>query len=86
MSTKNTKRNAWFIYQIKYVLCAKVLQDLNGTNHSVRFVDDYGSMILETERKATKEEPKTEHKKFPLEFIKIKNVEKNINEQTIKEY
>ena len=49
-------------------------------------MDDYGSMILETERKATKEEPKTEHKKFPLEFIKIKNVEKNINEQTIKEY
>ena len=46
-------------------------------------MDDYGSMILETKRKATEEEPKIEHKKFPLlEFIKITNVEKNINEQT----
>ena len=48
-------------------------------------MDDYGSMILETKRKATEEQPKIEHKKFPLlEFIKIKNVEKNINEQTKK--
>ena len=30
MSIKNTKRNARSIYQIKYVTCAKVLQDLKG--------------------------------------------------------
>ena len=28
MSIKNTKRNARSIYYIKYVTCAKVLQDL----------------------------------------------------------
>ena len=29
MSIKNMKRNARSIYEIKYVICAKVLQDFN---------------------------------------------------------
>ena len=65
---------------------------LNGGNDAIKFVDDYGSMILEAKRKAAEEpepEPskaKTKRKKSPLklreEFInEIKNDKKNINEQ-----
>ena len=70
----------------------------NGRNNAIKFVHEYSSVILETKRKATKEEPKpeptktkTKRKKTPLElhekFINvIKNDEKNINEQIFKEY
>ena len=69
-----------------------------GRNDAIKFVDDYGLMILEAISKAVEEEPKpeptkskTKHKKSPLElhekFInEIKNDEKNINEQIFKEY
>ena len=69
----------------------------NKRNDAIRFVDDYGSMILEAKRKAAEEEPKpepsklkTKRKKSPFElhenFInEIKNDEKNINEQIFKE-
>ena len=36
MSIKKAKRNARSIYQIKYVTCAKVLQDLNSFKHRVK--------------------------------------------------
>ena len=35
MAFKNTKRNTRSIYWIKYVTCAKVLQDLNETHISL---------------------------------------------------
>ena len=61
-----------------------------GRNDAIKFVDDYGLMILEAISKAVKEEhkpeptkSKTKHKKSTLElhekFInEIKNDEKNI--------
>ena len=69
----------------------------NGRNDAIKFVDDYGSVILEAKRKGAEEEPepepskvKTKCKRSPLkreEFInKIKNDEKSINEQIFKEY
>ena len=69
----------------------------NKRNDAIRFVEDYGSMILEAKRKAAEEELKpepsklkTKRKKSPFElhenFInEIKNDEKNINEQIFKE-
>ena len=60
---------------------------------TIKFVDDYSSMILEAKRKAGEEEPgpepwkaRTRSKKSPLEsreeFINgIRNDEKNINEK-----
>ena len=68
-------------------------------NDAIKFVDDYGSMILEAKRKTTDEEPepepepskpRTKRKKSPLqlheEYInEIKNDEKNINEKIFKE-
>ena len=69
----------------------------NKRNDAIRFVEDYGSMILEAKRKAAEEEPKpepsklkTKRQKAPFElhenFInEIKNDEKNINEQIFKE-
>ena len=69
----------------------------NKRNDAIRFVDDYGSMILEAKKKAAEEEPKpepsklkTKRKKSPFKlhenFInEIKNDEKNINEQMFKE-
>ena len=59
-----------------------------GRNDNIKFVDEYGSMILEAKRKATKEEPEaepseiiTKRKKSPLELREklineIKNYEK----------
>ena len=70
----------------------------NGRNDTIKFVNDYGLMILEAERKAAEGEPKPEstkaktkrkkslfemHEKIINEF---KNNEKNINEQVFKEY
>ena len=71
---------------------------LTEKNNAIKFVGDYGSMILEAKRKTAEEESKpeppkakTERKKSLLElhekFIKeIKNDEKNINEQIFKEF
>ena len=59
-----------------------------GRNGNIKFVDEYGSMILEAKRKAAKEEPEaepsktlTKRKKSPLELREklineIKNYEK----------
>ena len=74
----------------------------NGRNDATKFVDDYGSTILEAKRKPAQQEPepepepepskaKTKCKKFPVqlrkEFInEIKIDEKNINEKISKEY
>ena len=70
----------------------------NGRNDVIKFVDDYGSMILKAKRKAVKEEPKPEPTKaktkckvysfqFHEKFInEIKNDGKNMNEQIFKEY
>ena len=70
----------------------------NRRNNAIKFLDDYGSMILEAKRKAVDEEPKSEttkaktkRKKSPFELHEkflneIKNDEKNINEQIFKEY
>ena len=38
MAIKNTKRNARTIYQIKYVTCAKVLQDLKADEDDELFI------------------------------------------------
>ena len=77
---------------------ANINKLFNGRNDAIKFVNDYGSMILETKRKPAEEEPrpepskaKTKCKKSPLElheeFInETKSDEKNINEQIFKEY
>ena len=80
----------------------KTLTNINklfkGGNDAIKFVDDYGSMILEAKKKSAEEEPepgpskaKTKRKKSPLELCEefingIKNDEKNINEQIFKDY
>ena len=77
---------------------ANINKLFNGRNDAIKFVDDYGLMILEAKRKAAEEEPKpeptkakTKRKKSPFELHKkfineIKNDEKDINEQIFKEY
>ena len=40
--------------------CANINKLFNGKNDTIKFVDDYVSMILEAKRKATREEPSTE--------------------------
>ena len=49
-----------------------------GKNDAIKFVDGYGSMILEAKRSATEEEPepekskvKTKRKKSPQNCVKI---------------
>ena len=80
----------------------KTLPDINklfnGRNDAFKFVDDYGSMILEAKRdtheKKPKPEPtkeKTKRKKSLFElhekFInKFKNNEKTVNEEMFKQY
>ena len=52
MSIKNTKRNGQSIYYIKYVTCAKVLQDLNSasdfdsTSESDNSESDFSSVFI----------------------------------------
>ena len=70
----------------------------NERNNSIKFVDDYGSIIFEAKRKKAEEEPKpeptkarTKRKKSSFElhekFInEIKNDEKNKNEHIFREY
>ena len=41
-------------------LLANINKPFNGKNDSIKFVDDYGSMTVETKRKAAEEEPKPE--------------------------
>ena len=65
----------------------------NGRKGAIKFLDDYGSMILEVKRKAAEEKPKpeptkakTKCKKPPFEldekFInEVKYDKKNINEE-----
>ena len=77
---------------------ANINKLFNRRNNAIKFVDDHGSTILEAKRKAAEEEPKPEptkaktkrnkslfklHEKFINE---IKNDEKNIHEQILKEY
>ena len=71
---------------------ANINKLFNRRNDAIKFVDDYGSMILEAKTKAAdeKREPepskaKTKRKKSPLElgeeFInEIENDEKNMSE------
>ena len=56
----------------------------NRRNDDIKFVDDYGSMILEANWKATEEEPKPEQT-WKTEN-EIKNDEKSLNEKKFKEY
>ena len=56
---------------------ANINELFNGRNNAIKFVDDYGSMILEAKRKAAEEEPKpeptkakTKSKKSPFEMHK----------------
>ena len=68
----------------------------NGRNNAIKFLDDYGSMILEAKRKAAAEKPKpelskeiTKCKNYSLKLCeeftkKIRNDEKNINDQILK--
>ena len=68
---------------------------VNRRNDPIKFVDDYGSMIVEAKRKTTEEEPESEpepsraktkrqlHQKFINE---IRNCGKIRNEQIFKEY
>ena len=60
---------------------ANINKLFNGRNDVIKFVDDYGLMILEAERKVAEEKPepepseaKTKHMKSPLklpeEFIR----------------
>ena len=77
---------------------ANINKLFKGRNNAIKFVDDYGSMILEARKKSAEEEPepgpskaKTKRKKSPLELCEefingIKNDEKNINEQIFKYY
>ena len=60
---------------------ANINELFDGRSDAVKFVDDYGSMILEAKRKAAEEEPKpeptkakTKSKKSPFEMH-----EKSIN-------
>ena len=39
---------------------ANINKLFNGRNDAIKFVDDYGPMILEAKRKAAEEEPKPE--------------------------
>ena len=80
----------------------KTLANINklfkGRSDAIKFVDDYGSMILEAKKKAAEEEPKpeptkakTKGKKSPFEFREkfineIENNEKIIIEQIFKAY
>ena len=98
------KKNLIIIYKkeelemnlIKKKNPANINMLFNGRNDSIKFVDDYASMILEAKGKVAEEksEPKpepskekTERKKSLLEFInEIIKDEKNMNEQVIKEY
>ena len=50
----------------------------NGRRDAAKFVDDYGSLILEAKRKAAEEEPETE-------LSKETKHKKNMNEQIFKE-
>ena len=81
---------------------ANINKLFNGRIDGIKFVDDYGPMILENQKKkkAAEEEPKPEAAKtktktkrekssFELheKFInQIKSDKKNINEQLFKEY
>ena len=57
----------------------------NGRNQAIKFIEDYGSMILEAKRKAVGEEPVII--KLNEEFLnEIENEEKNIYQQIFKEY
>ena len=69
----------------------------NVQNDTIKFVDDYGTMILEAKRNRLKKnlsqnhQSKSKGKKSPLElreeFInEIKNDEKNINKQIFEKY
>ena len=56
---------------------ANINELFNGRNDAIKFVDGYGSMILEAKRKAAEEEPKpeptkakTKSKKSPFEMHK----------------
>ena len=68
---------------------------VNRRNDPIKFVDDYGSMIVEAKRKATEEEPESEpepskaktKRKLHQKFInEIRNCGKIRNEQIFKEY
>ena len=77
---------------------ANINKLFNARNHTIKFLDDYISIILEAKRKAAKEEPKpepakakTKRKESPFELHKksvneIKNDEKNINEEIFRGY
>ena len=54
---------------------ANIYQLFNGRNNAIKFVHDYGSVILEVKRKVTEEKPepepsiaKTKCKTSPIEF------------------
>ena len=71
---------------------ANINNYFNVRNKAIKFVDDYGSMIIEVKRKATEEELKTRKnwtQNSPLEYREesINEIRKdeNINEQTFKE-
>ena len=77
---------------------ANINKLFNGRNHTIKFLDDYISMILEAKRKAAEEElkpepakAKTKRKESPFELHKksvneIKNDEKNVNEEIFRGY
>ena len=71
----------------------------NGRNDAVKFVDDYGSMILEAKRKSAVDDPATNSEKATkpakaskksktkrkISSLKLR-YEKNINEQIVRDY
>ena len=58
---------------------ANINKLFNGRNDAIKFVDDYGSMILEGKRKATGEEPETEPSKAKTKHEKVsKYLKKNL--------
>ena len=68
---------------------------VNRRNDPIKFVDDYGSVIVEAKRKATEEEPesepepskaKTKRKLHQKLINEIRNCGKIRNEQIFKEY
>ena len=58
---------------------ANINKLFNGRNDAIKFVDDYGSMILEGKRKATGEEPEAESSKAKTKHEKVsKYLKKNL--------
>ena len=61
---------------------ANISKLFNGRNDAIKFVDDYGSMILQTKRKAAEEEtePEPEPSKAKTKTKKwLKNIYKSAN-------